>query len=190
MRFSGSQASAPGPAAAQAHPPRRPWPSSPRLELAALRAGAALPEVQPGALPRLQAADLQLDHQLSAAPPSWGAPGALPALRSLSLRLMFAAPLPAEWAAGFRSLRTLLLVQAEPGAAMGGPQAAPPLPPAEAAAAARLPRLRVPPEWGAGGAFPRLRHLRVEAGWERPAVPTTRVEDLLPPDGLATLEEL
>lgn len=168
--------------------PTHPPPSPPaRLELLALRAGAELPDIQPGALPRLESLHVRLEHQQSAAPPSWGAPGALPSLQHFTLVLLsFAAPLPVQWAQGFRGVREILLmcsVYRHPDS-----HARAPLPPDEAEALARAPPLRVPPEWGAG--FPALVNLHISAVVQQTAAPAPRIEDLLPPQGLSTLEDL
>lgn len=72
---------------------------------------APLPDIQPGALPLLEELYLQLPTLQSALPPSWGGrPDALPALRQLLLRLQFVGGLPPQWAAGFRRLTRLSLV--------------------------------------------------------------------------------
>ena len=160
----------------------------PRLELVALRAGAELPDILPGALPRLQLVDIRLEHQLSAAPASWGAPDALPSLEHLTLHIVFTAPLPPQWSAGFRGLRTLALMRADPGLVMYGQTVTPPLPAGEAEALARAPRLQTPPEWGDG--FPRLRVLRISAGWSHLGGIPTRVEDLVPASGFAALVDM
>lgn len=139
-----------------------------------------LPEVQPGALPRLQELQISVDspsHPL-ALPPSWGAPGTLPTLRHLTVQGTLAAPLPAAWAGGFLRLQTLSLLEAggaaaaragnsSQTAAAGG---ATPSPAAAGQAAHQL-----PPEWGRG--FPALTALVVDrqrltgsfpAAWQAP----------------------
>ena len=151
-----------------------------------LRAGAELPDIQPGALPRLQFANVRLVHQLSAAPASWGAPDALPSLEHLTLHIVFTAPLPPQWSAGFRGLRSLSLMHSDAGI-VSNDSYVPPLLPDEAADVARLPKLRVPAQWGDG--FPRLRSFQITAGWEQLTGEPTRVGDLLPRN-LTTLEVL
>lgn len=105
-----------------------------------------LPDVQPGALPRLQELIIQLPGQREpvALPPSWGAtPATLPALHRLTLDAPVALPLPAAWARGFRQLTKLDIV----GTTTGSEQLA-------AAAGAPTPALVAPAEAAAGGVAP------------------------------------
>lgn len=152
----------------------------------ALRWGAELPDIQPGALPRLQSLNLWVQHQISAAPPSWGAPSALPSLQFMSLEMIFAAPLPAQWAAGFRSLHTLHLLHARRHHPSHSTR--PQMLPDEAEAVAHLPPMRLPPEWGDG--FPLLLSLHLSTGSERTSTPAPRIQDMLPPRGLSTVQDL
>ena len=132
----------------------------------------ALPDIHPGALPRLQTLLLQLDGLRASLPASWGAsPAVLPSLQVLDMQLGFAGTLPAAWAAGFPQLRTLdvtdvtymsaaqvkvgwqpmaqALLPPEP---QPPPRQPPPLP-------AGGPPVLLPVEWAAG--FGRLQLLRL-----------------------------
>ena len=132
----------------------------------------ALPDIQPGALPRLQTLLVQLDCLWASLPASWGAsPQVLPSLQVLEVQLGFAGTLPAAWAAGFPQLRTLDITDVSYMAAakikvgwpsMGqallppGPQDTICQPPALPAGG---PPVFLPAEWAAG--FGRLQLLRL-----------------------------
>lgn len=149
-------------------------------------AAPPLPQVQPGALPRLQDLIIQLPAQpeLVALPPNWGAsPRTLPALRRLTLEAPVALPLPAAWARGFRQLAELTIL-----GTTAGQEPASTVPPsaAEAPAAAApggaviqdaraQPRGPLPEAWARG--FPLLTSLTlrrmgltgsIPAAWQAP----------------------
>lgn len=111
-----------------------------------------LPDVHPGALPRLQELIIQLTSQREplVLPASWGAaPNVFPALRRLTLEAEIALPLPA-WARGFTQLETLTIAGGTIGQ-VAGTSAAVVVP------AAAAPANELPVEWARG--FPRLSEL-------------------------------
>lgn len=81
-----------------------------RLVLGGICLGGPLPQLRPGQLPALESLELRFEEGPAALPPSWGAsPATLPALRSLTVAMPLAAPLPERWAAGFARLTQLTL---------------------------------------------------------------------------------
>ena len=130
-----------------------------------LHLDSQLPEIHPGALPRLQQLVLTTSSLQTTLPASWGSsPDVLPALQTLALTASFVGQLPPDWAHGFRQLTFLTL--AVPEGAPGGNQTAavPSLPAAWAAGFPALTWLSVsgpvaagsiPREWLEGG-FPEL----------------------------------
>ena len=135
-----------------------------RLSLHSLNLRSQLPDMQPGALPRLQDLVLSATSLRMTMPASWGSrPDVLPALQMMTLKACFVGKLPSEWAQGFRQLTSLTLAAQED--EPGGTQTAgvPSLPAAWAAGFPALTRLKVsvrvagsvPTEWLEGG-FPEL----------------------------------
>lgn len=141
-----------------------------------------LPELEPGALPRLTLLAITIDVFASTLPPSWGASReVLPALQKLELQFPFSGLLPAEWALGFAQLAELTILGRKPsGLSMqwapqvgsspggGGPmayggQAAP---------------VHLLPEWAAG--FPRLTKLTLSAIGVAGSIPDAWVEGGFP----------
>ena len=106
--------------------------------------GLALPDMHPGALPRLVTLSLLFPCLRTPLPPSWGSsPNVLPALEDLELGVDLQGGLPAGWGSGgFRRLRRLAL----PTPHLGTPRS--PLEP-----------WQLPPAWAAVGAFPALQEL-------------------------------
>lgn len=164
-----------------------------RLVLTAANLEGPLPDLQPGALPRLRNLFLSVVDECSSKqegactprvaphpvqlPASWGGPGVLPELDVLSANLRnVVGPLPAQWAAGFPRLRQLTISgavranQTRDAAGAGSP----------AAGSAR----RLPPEWGLPGAFPRIARLVLEGLHLEGPIPEAWQS------GLPTLEEL
>ena len=125
-----------------------------------------MPDIQPGALNRLEELHIELPELHSTLPASWGSnPDTLSALESLEVRLAVTSVLPPEWAHGFKRLveaRVFGISEADSGAmseavvqglpwqraAAGGPRTPQRGPPH---------RLRLPPQWAAG--FPALKIL-------------------------------
>lgn len=167
------------------HPPRS-------LTMDILRPGPALPDLQPGALPRLNAAYLTFPQLLTPLPASWGAhPGVLPALAHLSLSMRHFGGLPPQWAVGFAQLRNLILSPSD--ANVVHTKQVPPLPGAEAEEAALSEQwqpLRVPPEWADAG-FPCLETLHLSEVRLNAGKPTTvTFYELFPQAGFPALKEL
>jgi hypothetical protein len=110
-----------------------------QLVMHSLHLQLPLPDIQPGALPRLQIFLLKAPSLQTMLPASWGAsPDVLPALQTLTLTASFVEQLAPDWAHGFRQLTTLVLAVRED-VAGGSPVAAVP---------------RLPLEWASG--FPAL----------------------------------
>ena len=136
-----------------------------RLVMHTLDLQSPLPDIQPGALPRLQSLLLKAPSLQTTLPASWGAsPEVLPALQTLTLTASFVGQLPPEWAHGFRQLTSLVLAVREDKAG-GSPVAAVPSLPVQWASG--FPALTwlslsvpvaagpIPMEWLEGG-FPEL----------------------------------
>jgi hypothetical protein len=88
-----------------------------------MRLSEGLPDIHPGALPRLQFLAIRPGWLQAALPASWGgSPGVLPELRDLSLRLHLLGGLPPQWAAGLRRLGALAVT--DPWSEPGGEQLA------------------------------------------------------------------
>ena len=103
-----------------------------------------LPDIQPGALPRLQQFFITTPSLQTTLPASWGSsPDVLPTLETLLVTAPLVGQLAPEWAHGFTKLTSLALSVPE---GLSGGQAAPAVP-------------RLPAEWAAG--FPALTQLKV-----------------------------
>ena len=132
-----------------------------RLSLAVYTLGAPLPDIQPGALPALEHfyLSLRMEAQHNVLPPIWGgSPQVLPSLLELTIISSIEGRLPAEWAGGFRRLRTLILLDSRiefehlrPYGRL--PEPVPTIKPEQASPIA----MALPPEWSSG--FPQLRDL-------------------------------
>jgi len=138
--------------------------------------GPPLPDIQPGALPRLKSLELLLYNLQTTLPPSWGAsPSVLPALQTLMVVAKLRGPLPAAWGSGFRHLTSLGLYDMQHDAdvddadlAGGGDVEADVAAGTEADVSPR----RLPPQWAAPGRFPALTCLDLGG---------TRLQGPLPP---------
>lgn len=122
-----------------------------RLLITTVSMAAPLPDIQPGALPRLFRLHIDAAALRTPLPASWGAPGVLPSLSELHVCAQIEGPLPPEWAHGFSQLDSLKLEAGHMS------QVAPfLLLPADWAALAQQPppALALPPEWADG--FPSL----------------------------------
>ena len=123
-----------------------------RLKLVADSVLAPLPDILPGALPRLEELELELTELQTALPASWGAsPATLPALQYLHVCLRHSAHgrLPPEWSCGFPRLRELLLTDSSTVVSCSRVERL----------LAATPPLHLPLEWAAPAAFPSLSSL-------------------------------
>jgi hypothetical protein len=127
-----------------------------------MRLSEGLPDIHPGALPRLQFLAIQPSWLQAALPAGWGgSPGVLPELGALSLRLHLLGGLPPQWAAGLRRLEALFVTdpRSEPGGEQlaAAPAATATIPSASVAAAAAAAVPSLPAAWALG--FPALASL-------------------------------
>ena len=158
-----------------------------RLRLTATTLANPLPEIQPGALPRLEELHIEFNELRSTLPASWGSsPDVLPSLQQLSLVAQVEGELPREWAGGFKRLANMAIVRMPDGATqilgevfLQAAVAAQRDKAASTQVAEQGTRLQLPAEWATG--FPTLTHLSlfnlglagtIPQAWQRGGFPT------------------
>ena len=128
-----------------------------RLVLSTDFLAAPLPEIQPGAMPRLATMLLRFSGTSSTLPPSWGARrDVLPALKELSVDVHVSGSLPPQWARGFGRLTALSISNAWRQGWTLTPAAVAPLTSGQPRQL-HQPHDGLPPQWASG--FPALQRL-------------------------------
>lgn len=181
---SGRSCQGKGPASRTVRHPKPPRRSSPPLACRLSLTGSLatpLPDILPGALPRLTSLYLGFPGLRSTLPAAWGSdPAILPALQALQVLVQVEGGLPAAWGTGFPQLQGLIILNFPPNSSLAdlhGPdeQALDALikdhgvrddastrQAGRSSFVARADARRLPAEWAAAGRFSKLEGLQLD----------------------------